>query len=89
MQSSVWSLAISSIFSKYKVAHILIEWIILLHRSEFGNQLDNGQLPCSNDAQEERRRKLMYELNTSGKYFAFKEQLKVSSTNRQADDPSK
>ncbi|XP_071787792.1 cilia- and flagella-associated protein 70-like isoform X3 [Asterias amurensis] len=47
-------------------------------RSEFGNQLDNGQLPCSNDAQEERKRKLMYELNTSGKYFAFKEQLKHS-----------
>ena len=28
------------------------------------------------DGQEERQRKLIYELNTSGKYFAFKEQLK-------------
>jgi len=25
-----------------------------------------------------RRQKFLYELNTSGKYFAFKEQLKVS-----------
>ncbi|XP_072171577.1 cilia- and flagella-associated protein 70-like [Diadema setosum] len=32
----------------------------------------------NNDVQEERQRKLVYELNTSGKYFAFKEQLKHS-----------
>lgn len=27
-----------------------------------------------------RRQKFLYELNTSGKYFAFKEQLKVAQT---------
>ncbi|XP_063957993.1 cilia- and flagella-associated protein 70-like isoform X2 [Lytechinus pictus] len=40
---------------------------------------DLGDLSKSSGAaQEERRRKLIYELNTTGKYFAFKEQLKHS-----------
>ncbi|XP_038074225.1 cilia- and flagella-associated protein 70-like isoform X4 [Patiria miniata] len=47
-------------------------------RSLFAGQLDNGELPSSSDDQEDRRRKLTYELNSSGKYFAFKEQLKHS-----------
>ncbi|XP_072032330.1 cilia- and flagella-associated protein 70-like isoform X2 [Amphiura filiformis] len=47
-------------------------------RGLFGDELDDGKLPQGNEAAEERRRKLMFELNTSGKYFAFKEQLKHS-----------
>ncbi|XP_071963132.1 cilia- and flagella-associated protein 70-like [Antedon mediterranea] len=47
-------------------------------RGLFADQLDNGELPQGNEAVEDRRRKLIYELNSSGKYFAFKEQLKHS-----------
>ena len=51
------------------------------NRGLFGDELENGELPPGNEPSEERRRKLMYELNTSGKYFAFKEQLKVGTAN--------
>ncbi|XP_033101103.1 cilia- and flagella-associated protein 70-like isoform X2 [Anneissia japonica] len=47
-------------------------------RELFADQLANGELPQVNNSVEERRRKLIYELNSSGKYFAFKEQLKHS-----------
>ncbi|XP_070577266.1 cilia- and flagella-associated protein 70-like isoform X4 [Ptychodera flava] len=47
-------------------------------RSLFADQLIQGDLPSGSEPSDERRRKLLYELNTSGKYFAFKEQLKHS-----------
>ncbi|XP_022106996.1 cilia- and flagella-associated protein 70-like isoform X2 [Acanthaster planci] len=47
-------------------------------RGMFAGKLENGELPSSRDEQEDRRRKLLYELNSSGKYFAYKEQLKHS-----------
>lgn len=47
-------------------------------RQMYGDDLLKGSLPQSNDAMDQRRQKFLYELNTSGKYFAFKEQLKNS-----------
>lgn len=47
-------------------------------RQMYGEDLMKGNLPQSNDAMDQRRQKFLYELNTSGKYFAFKEQLKNS-----------
>ncbi|XP_074628391.1 cilia- and flagella-associated protein 70-like isoform X2 [Acropora palmata] len=47
-------------------------------RQMYGDDLMKGNLPLSNDAMDQRRQKFLYELNTSGKYFAFKEQLKNS-----------
>ncbi|XP_068751299.1 cilia- and flagella-associated protein 70-like [Montipora capricornis] len=47
-------------------------------RQMYGDDLMKGNLPQSNDAMDQRRQKFLYELNTSGKYFAFKEQLKNS-----------
>ncbi|XP_033886526.3 cilia- and flagella-associated protein 70 isoform X1 [Acipenser ruthenus] len=44
----------------------------------FGGALAQGELPLDPSAQEERKAKLLGELNYSGKYFAFKEQLKHS-----------
>nr|KAG5710751.1 hypothetical protein BaRGS_035153 [Batillaria attramentaria] len=46
-------------------------------RDQFGDEMkqENAQ---TNEAMENRRQKLMYHLNSSGKYFAFKEQLKHS-----------
>jgi len=46
-------------------------------RDLFGQELKDGE-PQTNEAMETRRQKLIYELNSSGKYFAFKEQLKHS-----------
>ena len=45
-------------------------------REQFGEGLTSGQEPNTSEAMETRRQKLVYHLNTSGKYFAFKEQLK-------------
>ncbi|XP_043568013.1 cilia- and flagella-associated protein 70 isoform X1 [Chiloscyllium plagiosum] len=42
----------------------------------FGQKLTEGKLSQEYQDQEERKHKLIFELNTSGKYFAFKEQLK-------------
>ncbi|XP_033734255.1 cilia- and flagella-associated protein 70-like isoform X5 [Pecten maximus] len=44
-------------------------------RDQFGDELKTEE-PQSNESMETRRQKLIYELNSSGKYFAFKEQLK-------------
>ncbi|KAK3728400.1 hypothetical protein QZH41_017640 [Actinostola sp. cb2023] len=44
----------------------------------FGEQLMDSDIQVSNEAMDHRRRKFLYELNTSGKYFAFKEQMKLS-----------
>lgn len=44
----------------------------------FGKQLPD-QRPLDHETLEEQKRQLNYELNTSGKYFAFKEQLKVKT----------
>lgn len=46
-------------------------------RELFGEEMKNGK-PQTNEAMEDKRQKLMYQLNSSGKYFAFKEQLKHS-----------
>ncbi|KAK3801767.1 hypothetical protein RRG08_048354 [Elysia crispata] len=46
-------------------------------REQFGTELKD-QEPQTNEAMEARRQKLIYEMNSSGKYFAFKEQLKHS-----------
>ncbi|XP_074658992.1 cilia- and flagella-associated protein 70-like isoform X2 [Tubulanus polymorphus] len=47
-------------------------------RELFGEQFAKGEMVQSHEAMEKRRQQLMYELNSSGKYFAFKEQLKYS-----------
>lgn len=44
----------------------------------FGKQLPD-QEALDHETLEEQKRQLNYELNTSGKYFAFKEQLKVKT----------
>ncbi|XP_076464163.1 cilia- and flagella-associated protein 70-like isoform X2 [Babylonia areolata] len=44
-------------------------------RDMFGEEMKSGEQQ-TNEAMENRRQKLMYHLNSSGKYFAFKEQLK-------------
>ncbi|XP_072125634.1 cilia- and flagella-associated protein 70 isoform X1 [Mobula birostris] len=46
------------------------------YQEMFGRKLLEGKLSNEFQDQEERKQKLMFELNTSGKYFAFKEQLK-------------
>ncbi len=48
---------------------------ILSDESEF---LTNGDSDKRETDYEQRRKKLLYELNSTGKYFAFKEQLKNS-----------
>ncbi|NXQ76720.1 CFA70 protein, partial [Quiscalus mexicanus] len=51
--------------------------ILREYRELFGKQLlDQGVM--DHETMEEQKRQLNYELNTSGKYFAFKEQLKYS-----------
>ncbi|XP_052275784.1 cilia- and flagella-associated protein 70-like isoform X5 [Dreissena polymorpha] len=47
-------------------------------RDMFGAELKTDESDLSQEAMETRRQKLIYELNASGKYFAFKEQLKHS-----------
>ncbi|XP_067859836.1 cilia- and flagella-associated protein 70 [Heptranchias perlo] len=46
------------------------------YQDMFGRKLAEGKLSQKYQDQEERKHKLVFELNTSGKYFAFKEQLK-------------
>uniref|UniRef100_UPI00398E9174 cilia- and flagella-associated protein 70 isoform X2 n=1 Tax=Pristiophorus japonicus TaxID=55135 RepID=UPI00398E9174 len=46
------------------------------YQEMFGRKLVEGKLSQEYQDQEERKHKLIFELNTSGKYFAFKEQLK-------------
>ena len=56
-----------------------VAWCVLEEfRSMFGEQMANYELPHSAEAAADRRRQLLYELNTSGKYYQFKEQLKLS-----------
>ncbi|XP_061173813.1 cilia- and flagella-associated protein 70-like isoform X1 [Saccostrea echinata] len=47
-------------------------------RDQFGDILKTDDVPQTVEAMESRRQKLIYELNSSGKYFAFKEQLKYA-----------
>nr|XP_022331660.1 cilia- and flagella-associated protein 70-like isoform X20 [Crassostrea virginica] len=47
-------------------------------RDQFGDLLKTDDEPQTVEAMESRRQKLIYELNSSGKYFAFKEQLKYA-----------
>ncbi|XP_032896225.1 cilia- and flagella-associated protein 70 isoform X2 [Amblyraja radiata] len=47
------------------------------YQDMFGRKLIEGKLSHDYQDQEERKHKLIFELNTSGKYFAFKEQLKM------------
>ena len=44
----------------------------------FGAAFEPGASSLDPNTQEQRKRQLLGELNYSGKYFAFKEQLKVS-----------
>ncbi|XP_067912400.1 cilia- and flagella-associated protein 70 isoform X2 [Heterodontus francisci] len=46
------------------------------YQEMFGRKLVEGKLSQEYQDQEERKHKLIFELNASGKYFAFKEQLK-------------
>ncbi|XP_076442365.1 cilia- and flagella-associated protein 70-like isoform X3 [Babylonia areolata] len=55
------------------VANLILEEF----REMFGQEIKNAAEE-TNEAMEQRRQKLMYHLNSSGKYFAFKEQLKHS-----------
>ncbi|XP_078274401.1 cilia- and flagella-associated protein 70 isoform X2 [Rhinoraja longicauda] len=50
--------------------------IMAEYQEMFGRKLIEGKLSHEYQDQEERKHKLIFELNTSGKYFAFKEQLK-------------
>uniref|UniRef100_W5M3G9 Cilia and flagella associated protein 70 n=1 Tax=Lepisosteus oculatus TaxID=7918 RepID=W5M3G9_LEPOC len=56
------------------VARLVLEQ----YQELFGGALAQGELPLDVLAQEERKTKLLGELNYSGKYFAFKEQMKYS-----------
>ncbi|CAH1791968.1 unnamed protein product, partial [Owenia fusiformis] len=47
-------------------------------RESFGDELRAGNAPLTTDSMEARRQGLLYSLNASGKYFAFKERLKHS-----------
>ncbi|XP_071834578.1 cilia- and flagella-associated protein 70-like isoform X3 [Apostichopus japonicus] len=47
-------------------------------RTLYSDEIQNNQLQSNGEAMEDRKRRLIYELNTSGKYFAFKEQIKHS-----------
>ncbi|RUS91269.1 hypothetical protein EGW08_000981 [Elysia chlorotica] len=55
------------------VANLILEEF----REQFGSELKDQEFQ-TNEAMEARRQKLIYEMNSSGKYFAFKEQLKHS-----------
>ena len=54
------------------VANLLLDEFRCLN----GAEIENGGLGQSNEDMESRRKTFLYELNTSGKYFAFKEQMK-------------
>ncbi|KAH9509070.1 Cilia- and flagella-associated protein 70 [Bulinus truncatus] len=60
-------------FQVASVANLILEEF----REHFGEQFKENEAQTSEDM-EARRQKLVYELNSSGKYFAFKEQLKHS-----------
>ncbi|XP_055881107.1 cilia- and flagella-associated protein 70-like isoform X2 [Biomphalaria glabrata] len=60
-------------FQVASVANLILEEF----REHFGDQFKDNE-PQSSEDMEARRQKLVYELNSSGKYFAFKEQLKHS-----------
>lgn len=47
------------------------------YQDMFGSHKEENKASFARHDQEEHKQKLMYELNASGKYFAFKEQLKV------------
>lgn len=50
---------------------------LISDESEFMNHMDSENSKRETDY-EQRRKKLLFELNSTGKYFAFKEQLKNS-----------
>ncbi|CAB3976881.1 cilia- and flagella-associated 70-like [Paramuricea clavata] len=54
------------------VANLLLDEFRYLN----GAEIENGSLGQSHEDMESRRKAFLYELNTSGKYFAFKEQMK-------------
>ncbi|XP_039248406.2 cilia- and flagella-associated protein 70-like [Styela clava] len=47
-------------------------------RNLFGEEILDSEEPQNPEKQEERRKQLLFKLNSSGKYFAFKEQIKHS-----------
>jgi len=56
------------------VAHMILDDF----RKMYGEQISKDELDFNPEEQIKRKRELYYELNTSGKYFAYKEQLKHS-----------
>ncbi|EDV28658.1 uncharacterized protein TRIADDRAFT_51790 [Trichoplax adhaerens] len=54
------------------VAKLILNEYRLLNKGILGNH----HMPQDTEIVDERRKELLYELNTSGKYFAFKEQMK-------------
>eukprot|EP00731_Ephydatia_muelleri_P033352 Em0028g27a len=48
------------------------------YRDLFGEELTNGKWSNNKEAADNRRHRLLYQLNSSGKYYSFKEQLKLS-----------
>ena len=56
------------------VAHMVLDDF----RKMYGRRISKDELDFNPEEQIKRKRELYYELNTSGKYFAYKEQLKHS-----------
>ncbi len=58
--------------------HSLLLLLCTLHRSLYGDEIAEDVLENTTEANEERRKKLIYHLNKSGHYHAYKEHLKKS-----------
>ncbi|XP_075258930.1 cilia- and flagella-associated protein 70-like isoform X3 [Convolutriloba macropyga] len=56
----------------------VVNLILEQYRDLFAEEISNGSREQSAEGMKQRYQTLIYELNTSGKYFAFREQLKYS-----------
>lgn len=57
--------------------NLFVPWCSLYFRTLIGDAIPDEKSLNNQKDIEERRRKLIFELNSSGKYYAFKEKLKV------------
>ncbi|CAL8106317.1 unnamed protein product [Calicophoron daubneyi] len=54
------------------------QYLLLEFKSLFASIIQNDQLPVDSESAEQLKQELFYSLNSSGKYFAFKERLKFA-----------
>jgi len=64
----------------YSVLPCQVNQIFPVHREMFAPEIFGMDVAQTAEKQNERRKQLLYQLNSSGKYFAFKEQLKVMTS---------